>query len=353
MAMAMAAAAATSTVAMAQKAIQAEHHSSYAASSPSALGVRRISVNACELRSHFIVSRIGASTSRRPFVIAATAGEISSGDEESEEIAGLLEPPPASIDEEYVEALDNGTLGTGSDEKEGEEDEGEDVEDLKQQLIDSLYGTQRGLRASSDTRAEVVELITQLEARNPTPAPTEALTLLNGKWILAYTSYSELYPLLAAGNLPLVKVGEISQTIDALAFMVENSVSFEGPLTTTSFSTSASFEVRSPKRVQIKFEEGVIGTPKLTDSLEVPSSVDVMGQKIDLTPIRGLLEPLQNAAISVARTISGQPPLKFPIQADRAQSWLLTTYLDEDIRISRGDGGSVFVLLREGSALLY
>jgi hypothetical protein len=84
-----------------------------------------------------------------------------------------------------VEALDNGTLGTGSDEKESEEDEGEDVEDLKQQLIDSLYGTQRGLRASSDTRAEVVELITQLEARNPTPAPTEALTLLNGKWILA------------------------------------------------------------------------------------------------------------------------------------------------------------------------
>ena len=84
-----------------------------------------------------------------------------------------------------MEALDNGTLGTGSDKKEGEEDEGEDVEDLKQQLIDSLYGTQRGLRASSDTRAEVVELITQLEARNPTPAPTEALTLLNGKWILA------------------------------------------------------------------------------------------------------------------------------------------------------------------------
>ena len=84
-----------------------------------------------------------------------------------------------------MEALDNGTLGMGSDEKEGEEEEGEDVEDLKQQLIDSLYGTQRGLRASSDTRAEVVELITQLEARNPTPAPTEALTLLNGKWILA------------------------------------------------------------------------------------------------------------------------------------------------------------------------
>lgn len=60
-----------------------------------------------------------------------------------------------------------------------------EVAELKAKLKEALYGTERGLRASSETRAEVVELITQLEARNPTPAPTEALTLLNGKWILA------------------------------------------------------------------------------------------------------------------------------------------------------------------------
>lgn len=105
--------------------------------------------------------------------------------------------------------------------------------------------------------------------------------------------------------------------------------------------------------VQVKFEEGIIGAPQVTDSIEVPSSVDVLGQKIDLTPARGLLQPLQEVATRVARTLSGQPPLKFPIQTDRAQSWLLTTFLDEDIRISRGDGGSVFVLLREGSPFLY
>lgn len=56
---------------------------------------------------------------------------------------------------------------------------------LKKQLVDSFYGTNRGLSASSETRAEIVELITQLESKNPTPAPTEALSLLNGKWILA------------------------------------------------------------------------------------------------------------------------------------------------------------------------
>ncbi|RAL44015.1 hypothetical protein DM860_014152 [Cuscuta australis] len=44
-----------------------------------------------------------------------------------------------------------------------------------------LFAASRGLAASSETRAEVVELIVQLEAKNPTPAPKEALTFLNGK----------------------------------------------------------------------------------------------------------------------------------------------------------------------------
>ncbi|KAE9594723.1 hypothetical protein Lal_00043152 [Lupinus albus] len=60
-----------------------------------------------------------------------------------------------------------------------------EAEKLKKALVDSFYGTNRGLKVTSETRAEIVELITQLEAFNPTPAPTDSLTLLNGKWILA------------------------------------------------------------------------------------------------------------------------------------------------------------------------
>ncbi|XP_054792162.1 plastid-lipid-associated protein, chloroplastic-like [Prosopis cineraria] len=223
---------------------------------------------------------------------------------------------------------------------------------LKKALVDSFYGTDRGLKATSETRAEIVELITQLEAKNPNPAPTEALTLLNGKWILAYTSFAGLFPLLSRGTLPLVKVEEISQTIDSQNFTVQNSVQFAGPLATTSVSTNAKFEVRSPKRVQIKFDEGIISTPQLTDSLVIPENVEFLGQKIDLTPFKGILNSLQDTASNVARTISSQPPLKIPISNSNAQSWLLTTYLDEELRISRGDGGSVFVLIKEGSSLL-
>ncbi|KAF6159143.1 hypothetical protein GIB67_032760 [Kingdonia uniflora] len=255
-------------------------------------------------------------------------------------------------DAEYTPVPEEVSGGGVATEVAEEAIEPSEIDTLKKVLIDSLYGTDRGLMASSDTRAEIIELVTQLEAKNPTPAPTEALTLLNGKWILAYTSFVGLFPLLTRGTLPLVKVEEISQTIDSENFTVQNSVQFTGPLATTSLSTNAKFEVRSPQRVQIKFEEGIIGTPQLIDSIELPEDVDFLGQKIDLTPFKGLITSLQATASSVVKSISNRPPLKFAITNDRAQSWLLTTYLDEDLRISRGDGGSVFVLIKDGSSLL-
>jgi len=104
--------------------------------------------------------------------------------------------------------------------------------------------------------------------------------------------------------------------------------------------------------IQIKFQEGVIGTPQLTDSLEIPENVEFLGKEIDLSPFKGIFTSVQNTASLVVQTISDQPPLKIPISNSYAQSWLLTTYLDEELRVTRGDGGSVFVLIKEGSSLL-
>lgn len=107
-----------------------------------------------------VFSTGGSAVSRADFRVRATDAEDEWGPEVGERGSAL------SVAEEAIEAV-------------------EETERLKRSLADSLYGTDRGLNASSETRAEIGDLITQLESKNPTPAPTEALFLLNGKWILA------------------------------------------------------------------------------------------------------------------------------------------------------------------------
>lgn len=78
-------------------------------------------------------------------------------------------------------------LGNGSPVAGGEatvEDGSGRLWELKRALVDTVYGSDFGFRSSAEVRAEAVELVSQLEAANPTPAPTECPDLLDGNWIL-------------------------------------------------------------------------------------------------------------------------------------------------------------------------
>ncbi|CAL9766727.1 unnamed protein product, partial [Musa acuminata subsp. burmannicoides] len=154
------------------------------------------------------------------------------------------------------------------------------LEDLKRCQVDSLYGTELGLRSSVEDRAEILELINQLEASNSTPAPTEAPELLDGNWILLYTSFSMLLPLLAVGVTPLLKIKRISQAIDSKTVEIVNATTLSSPFATSSFGASASFEVQSSSRIQVQFKEGIFQPPEISPSLDLPEKVDVFGHKI-------------------------------------------------------------------------
>ena len=54
----------------------------------------------------------------------------------------------------------------------------------------------------------------------------------------------------------------------------------------TSLSATASFEVRSPKLLQVSFEEGRVATPQLLADLTLPTSLDILGQQVDLAPLQ-------------------------------------------------------------------
>ncbi|KAA0053023.1 hypothetical protein IC582_015039 [Cucumis melo] len=258
---------------------------------------------------------------------------------------------PPKEDDEWGGDEGNGKPSVVEEKSEEYADDRDKLLELKRCLVDTVYGTEFGFRAGLEERAEILEIVNQLEAANPTPAPVEASGLLDGNWILLYTAFSELLPLLALGALPLVKVEKITQEIDSKTFTIVNSTTLSSPFTTFSFSASAAFEVRSPSRIQVQFKEGILQPPEIKSRLDLPENIDIFGQKVNLSPVQQTLNPVQQTVASLFQVISGQPPLKIPIPGDRNRSWLLITYLDEDLRISRGDGG-LFVLVKEGSALL-
>ncbi|GKE18444.1 plastoglobulin-1, chloroplastic-like protein, partial [Tanacetum coccineum] len=166
-----------------------------------------------------------------------------------------------------------------------------------------------------------------------------------------YTAFSELLPLLAVGTTPLLKVDKISQQIFTSNLTIDNTITFSTPFATFTSTASANFEVRSPSRIQVQFKEGSFQPPKIKSNISLPESVDIFGQNINLSPVQQSLNPLQEVVANLAGVISGQAPLKVSIPGERSSSWLLVTYLDKDLRISRGDGG-LFVLAKEGSPLL-
>jgi hypothetical protein len=63
-------------------------------------------------------------------------------------------------------------------------------------------------------------------------------------------------------------------------------VQLSGPLVRTSFATSASVEVRSPKLLQVQFREGRVATPELLQDVALPASLEVLGQRVDLAPLQ-------------------------------------------------------------------
>lgn len=75
-----------------------------------------------------------------------------------------------------------------------------------------MAGSNRGLSATKGQRDIIIDLVSQLEAANPTPAPNYDLDKLCGTWRLMFTT---AFDVLSLGAIPLVQSGEIFQNVRA------------------------------------------------------------------------------------------------------------------------------------------
>lgn len=191
----------------------------------------------------------------------------------------------------------------------------------KASLLEAIAGKNRGLLATFTDKQVILSLVAQLEDRNPTPRPTEAIDLLEGNWRLLYTTSRGLLNL---DQLPLAKLGQIYQCVRTKDAKIYNIAEIYGlPYLEGIVSVGAEFEPLSERRVQVKFKRSIFGLQRLIDY----QSPDNFIQQI---------ESGKNFAA-----------LDLNIESRDQQGWLDITYLDEDLRIGRGNEGSVFVLTKD------
>jgi PAP_fibrillin len=191
-------------------------------------------------------------------------------------------------------------------------------------LLAAIAGKNRGILATKIERQAILAAIAELELRNPHPRPlTTAIDLLAGNWRLLYTSSESL---LGIDKFPLVQLGTIYQCIRPTTSAIYNiaEVSSLIPGLNGVVSIVATFTAISESRVNVQFNRSVIGLRKLLDYSD---------------PDR-LITAIENGQKFTA--------IDLPInrQAGREPAWLDVTYLDDTLRIGRGNEGSVFVLTK-------
>lgn len=190
----------------------------------------------------------------------------------------------------------------------------------KTKLLEAIANQNRGIFTTPDDQKAILALISQLENFNPNPRPFTVPQLLDGNWRLLYTSSEEL---LGIDKFPFLNLGEIYQCIRVGEGKIYNIAEVQSlPLLAGIVSVVAQFEIVTEKRVNVQFQRAITGLQKFI-GYQSPDS---------------FINEIQSGKKFTA--------LDFVIKNTERQGWLDITYLDEDMRIGRGNVGSVFVLTK-------
>lgn len=190
----------------------------------------------------------------------------------------------------------------------------------KLDLLEAIAGKNRGILATEPERQAILAAAAQLEDRNPNPLPLQTPEKLAGDWELVYTTSSSL---LGLDRLPFLSLGKIYQCVRPEQLRVYNIAEISGlPWLEGIVSVVARFEPLTAQRIQVVFERSIAGVQSLL----------------------GYQSPAQFISdIEARKKFLG---LDIPIRESTNQAWLEVTYLDQNLRISRGNEGSLFILTR-------
>ena len=190
----------------------------------------------------------------------------------------------------------------------------------KADLLNMLADQNCGLNISKLEQPNILMAIAAVERNNPTAQPL-ASAALDGDWRLLFTTSASLLNL---GKLPLSQLRDIYQCIRMETSSVYNIAEIQSlPYLNSLVSVVAKFQPVSEQRVQVNFVRSIAGLQNLL-GYQSPAA---------------FIEKISSGPRLVA--------IDFSINSNNSNSWLDITYLDENLRISRGNQGSVFVLTKD------
>lgn len=196
----------------------------------------------------------------------------------------------------------------------------------KANLLNAIAPVNRGLQMSDNQRKAIFSAVAYLEELNPNLAPTQTPELLDGNWLLLFTTSQEL---LGIDRFPLYRLGRIYQCLRVAEGKIFNVAELNGlPFLGGLVSVCASFIIVSEKRVKVNFERLVVGSQGLIGYQDVNKFIDT------------LRSPKKLFAID------------FQIKREDQRGWLETTYIDQNLRIGRGNEGNLFVLKKSDDLVL-
>jgi PAP_fibrillin len=223
------------------------------------------------------------------------------------------------------------------------------VESRKRQLLEAVSYTSNGKSATPEQQAEVLSLVRSLEADFP-PSPTlltdllQAKEILDGPWYLQYTSPGT--------------VGDEDRFPDA--WKPRNAQEGDANIETTPFAargsvSAAGIPVETANRVVVQTLD--VDQSRVTNDIGLEWGRLVAGgtfRPSPTVPNRALVsfDTFQfrfNGGFSF--DVGFLFPIVKAIQRSQENGWLETTFVDKDVRIGRGNKGTMFVLTRRQDAV--
>lgn len=209
------------------------------------------------------------------------------------------------------------------------------------QLLKSISNTGNGKDADIETQALVLSIVRRMETQ-ATPSPTllsnpEEAKQLDGDWYLQYTAPSEIDG--SDDKRVVVDASEGSANIETRQYGNAGTVSGGGiPVDASSTAALQSFDI-AESRVMNKITTGlgivtVGGGFRQSETVPLRAVVGFDTAKLELN-------------VGPTLDISFLFDIRAAIRGSKDAGWLETTYLSDDMRIGRGNKGSLFILTRE------